>query len=136
MMPDGKVLSDGHLLFSMDRAGRIFEPNNDPIAVLQVDGRLIGKDDVLLGKVGLRNSSPPGREVAWLSVSEAGEVQRFDPEGELHPDGAWTGCGPAIRACTLTTHVITLAETRRPRSRGYYGPPVGIGVGFGLVVAP
>ena len=38
---------------------------------------------------------------------------------------------------TLTTHIIALVETRR-RGSGYssYGPSVGIGIGFGMVVAP
>ena len=79
----------------------------------------------------------PANEIAWLSLGEQGEVQRFDPDGEPHPDGAWAGCGPAIRACTLTTHIVALVETRR-RGSGYgaYGPSVGIGIGFGMVVAP
>lgn len=136
IMPDGKVLSDGEHLFTVDRAGRIYEPDNDPIAVLQADGQLLGKSDTSLGKIGLRNASLPGKEVAWLSLGDLGDVQRFDPDGDPHPDGAWAGCGPAIRTCTLATHIITLVETRRPRGYGTYGPSVGIGIGFGMMVAP
>ncbi|HKQ69121.1 MAG TPA: hypothetical protein VJT73_07270, partial [Polyangiaceae bacterium] len=109
------------------------------LAVLQSDGRLLGRDDAPLGKIGLRNASPPRGELAWLSVGDRGEVTRYDPDGGPYPDGAWTSCGPSIRTCTLAAHVITLVETRRQRGRpGYpgYGPGVGIGVGFGMVVAP
>ena len=79
----------------VDRAGRIYEPDDNPIAVLQADGQLVGSD-TSMGKIGLRNASLPGKRVAWLSLGEQGEVQRFDAEGEAHPDGAWAGCGPAI----------------------------------------
>src|SRR5258708_17277260 len=61
IMPDGKVFADGEHLFTLDRAGRVYEPDNDPIAVLQPDGRLVGKDEAVLGKIGLRNSSAPGK---------------------------------------------------------------------------
>jgi hypothetical protein len=136
IMPDGKVLADGELLFMVDRAGRIYEPDSDPIAVLQADGLLLGKGDASLGKIGLRNASLPGKEVAWLSLGDQGEVVHFDPDGDAHPDGAWSGCGPAIRTCTLTTHIITFVETRAPRHGGMYGPSgVGIGIGF-MVIAP
>jgi hypothetical protein len=137
IMPDGKVLADGEHMFTVDRAGRIYETDNDPIAVLQADGQLVGTGDTSMGKIGLRNASLPGKQIAWLSLGEQGEVQRFDPDGEPHPDGTWAGCGPAIRACTLTTHIIALVESRR-RGSGYgtYGPSVGIGFGFGMVVAP
>jgi hypothetical protein len=131
IMPDGKVLADGEHLFTVDRAGRVYEPDNDPIAVLQADGRLIGKDDVTLGKIGIRNSSPPGKELAWLSIGERGEVLHFDPEGDAHPDGVWMGCDAAVRACTLTAHIVTLVETRLRRAP-IYGPGVGVGIGFGV----
>jgi len=137
LMPDGRVLADGEHLFTIDRAGRVYQPDNDPVAVLQPDGRLLGSDEASLGKIGLRNSSPPGHDFAWLSIGERGEVLRFDPDGDAHPDGVWTGCEPAMRACTLTTHIIALVETR---SRRYpmYGPGVGvgIGIGFGMGVHP
>jgi hypothetical protein len=133
IMPDGQVLADGEHVFSLDPAGRIFELDNDPIAVLQADGRLLGKDDVLLGKIGIRNAAPPGKDVAWVAVSEQGEVLHFDPDGEGHPDGGWEGCGGAVRACTLVTHVISLSESRRYGAHpGFYGPSVGVGMGVGL----
>lgn len=137
IMPDGKVLADGEHLFTIDRAGRVYEPDNDPVAVLQADGRLVGKDEVTLGKIGLRNASPPGRELAWLSIGERGEVMHYDPDGDARSDGAWTACAAAVRACTLATHIVALVESRWRHSPSY-GPNVGIGigVGFGVGVHP
>src|SRR5262249_44477786 len=135
LMPDGRVLGDGEQLFTIDRAGRVYQPDNEPVAVLQADGRLVGKDEALLGKRGIRNSSPPGKDIAWLSIGPRGEVVRFDSEGDAHGDGGWVGCDPMVRACTLITHIVSLVESRSRRSP-MYGPGigVGIGVGFGMVV--
>src|SRR4051812_43909431 len=80
IMPDGKVLEDGEHLFTIDRAGRVYEPDADPVAVLQADGRLVGTDDAMLGRIGLRNSSPGTRDFAWLSIGERGEVVRYTAE--------------------------------------------------------
>jgi hypothetical protein len=135
IMPDGKVLGDGEHLFTIDRAGRVYQFDNDPVAVLQADGRLLGTDEAQLGRIGVRNSSPAGREVAWFSIGERGEVVRFNSEGQPAADGAWTGCEPAVRACTLATHIVTLVETRMRHPR-MYGPHVGIGFGVGMGVRP
>jgi hypothetical protein len=141
VMPDGRVLANGDHLFTIDAAGRVFDRDNDPIALLEVDGQLVGKDDVILGKVGLRNASPPGVEFAWLTIDDAGTVVRFDPEGGPHPDGAWSGCGAALRTCTLSTHLIALAQARgRSGSRMRFGLGLGVGsgvgTGFGMFVMP
>jgi hypothetical protein len=140
VMPDGTVLGNGEYLFTMDAAGRVFDRENDAIALLLADGRVVGKDDVDLGRVGLRNASPPGANVAWLTIEDSGAVVRFDPEGGPHPSGAWTGCGPAIRTCTLTTHLVSLAQARGrsggARTRLGLGLGVGTGAGFGMFMMP
>jgi hypothetical protein len=136
IMPDGRVLADGEHLFSIDTAGRVFDPDGDPEAVVQDDGRLLGKGDVLLGRIGIRNAALPGKTVAWLALSEEGQVLHFTQEGEGRPDGGWEGCGAAVRACTLVTHLIALSESERSSHGGMYGPTFGISVGFGVIVAP
>jgi hypothetical protein len=141
VMPDGKVFGNGEHLFSIDAAGRVFDKDNDPIALLEIDGQLVGKDDNNLGKVGLRNASPPGVDFAWLTIDDAGTVVRFDPEGAPHPDGAWTGCGPALRTCTLATHLIALSQSRGVRGSRVsvgvgMGVGTGVGTGFGMFVMP
>jgi hypothetical protein len=135
-MPDGRVLADGEHVFSIDVAGRVFNPDGDAVGVLQDDGRFLGKDDVLLGRIGIRNAALPGKTVAWLALSEQGEVLHFSEEGDSQPDGGWEGCGAAVRACTLVTHLIALSESERGSHGGMYGPTFGIGIGFGMVVAP
>jgi hypothetical protein len=136
IMPDGRVLSDGEHIFSVDSAGRVFDPDGDPVGVLQADGRLLGKDDVLLGRIGIRNAAFPGKDVAWLALSERDEVVHFDQDGDSHPDGGWEGCGAAVRTCTLVSHLISLSETERGPHASMYGPTIGIGIGFGVVVGP
>jgi hypothetical protein len=115
-------------VFSIDRAGRVFEPDHDPIAVLQADGAVIGRDDAALGIVGLRNASLPGNTTAWLTVGPQGEVIRYDEDGDRHPEGGWSGCETAPRTCTLVTHLIDLEDMRR---RPRVGVGIGIGLGFG-----
>jgi hypothetical protein len=127
ILPDGRVIVDGDFWLSLDRAGRLFEADGDPIALLEPDGYLVGRDDRNLGRVGLRNASLPGRSTAWLSMNERGEVTRFDEDGAPHPLGIWVGCGAEVRTCTLVTHLVAvLMESRRPQVT--FG--VGVGVGF------
>ena len=131
-MPDGKVLREGEHLFTLDRAGRIYEPDNEPVAVLQPDGRVLGKSDQLLGKIGLRNAAQPGQPTAWLAIDEKSEVLHFDGSGRAEIDGGWVGCGMAVRTCTLVTHLVSFGEL--PRQRAYVYPHVGVGVG--VMLAP
>jgi hypothetical protein len=124
---DGKVYVNGAASFTLDRAGRVFDPDNQPMAILLPDGNLVGTDDVSFGRIGFSNAAPPGRETAWIAVLPDGSVSRFDPDGDRLPDGAWIGCnGAAHRTCTLVTHLIEL--DRMAASRGAVF--VGFGVGF------
>jgi len=141
VMPDGRVLGNGAHLFTIDAAGRVFDVENDPIALLEMDGRLVGKDEASLGHVGLRNASPPGVQFAWLTLDDTGTVVRFDPEGAPHPGGTWSGCGPALRTCTLTSHVIALTQARGRRTSRVHlgigmGMGTGMGTGFGMFMVP
>lgn len=122
---DGKIFVDGEHVLTIDIVGRVFEPRGEPVAVLQPEGLLIGKNERDLGRIGLTNAAPPDSETAWLSVGPDGEVMRFAKDGERLLDGEWTGCGHAIRACTLTSHLISLEEQKRK-------PRVWVGVGVGL----
>lgn len=128
LLEDGRVFVGGEHLFSVDRAGRVFEPDGEPMGVLQPDGLLIGRGDRALGHIGMANAALPGVQTAWLTLGPEGEVIRYADDGERLSDGIWTGCGRALRACTLTTHIVALEEVRR-RPRVSVG--IGIGVGFG-----
>ena len=123
IMPDGHVLLDGGLIFSIDRAGRVFEPDNDAIAAPRAGwAPRRQRRDLVLGKIGIRNASLAGRDTAWLSIGPNGEVIHYDPDGEPLSDGLWNGCGPAVRTCTLVTHVISLVEAQRRRAAYGWGP--------------
>src|ERR1043165_5560304 len=52
----GSVFEGGSLLFSLDRAGRVYDDDGDPAAILLPDGNLVGNDDVHLGRVGVTNA--------------------------------------------------------------------------------
>jgi hypothetical protein len=126
--PDGKVVLDKDLLLGIDAAGRVFETDGEPIAVLQPDGNLLGTDDRGMGLVGPTSASLPGAEHAWFTIGSRGEVVRYDSDGERSLDGVWEGCrGATLRTCALVTHVILLREFQ-------HRPHVGIGFGVGIGV--
>ena len=127
LLPDGRVLVDGDHLWTIDTAGRVFLPGNDPVAVLGEDGLLIGPDDERLGTVGVDYALPPLEPSAWLRLQPDGQVLRARPgDAGAFPAGKWHGCaGPVQRTCTLVTQLLAVQEQRsRPR--------VGVGVGFGI----
>jgi hypothetical protein len=57
-------------------------------------------------------------------------VTHFTAEGDREPMGQWQGCNsPALRVCTLVSHLVSLREFRAPAESGV---SVGIGIGIGL----
>lgn len=128
--PDGKVLIDGEAVLGLDQVGRVFETDGEPIAVLEQDGNLVGRDSAHMGMVGSQTASFPGDRTAWVGLGPRGEVIRFGSEGERSQEGYWQGCdGAMATTCVLVTHVILFREwQRRPRVG------VGIGVGFGVPI--
>jgi hypothetical protein len=128
LRPDGKVLVDGSVAVILDRAGRIYDSDSEPAAILLADGNIVGSDGAHLGRIGMTNAAPPGGGAAWLTVFPDGTVLHFDPDGERSHDGAWRGCGgKALRTCTLVTHLVTL-ERVAAASHGSVFLGVGIGV--------
>ncbi len=132
LLPDGRVLVNGEHELGLDRAGRVFTPEGDPLAVLELDGRVLGPGDQPLGHVGVVHATLPDRDVAWLSVTDDGEVLRYGEGGERRSWGAWMGCDATPRsrqACTLVTHLVGLRVVAREAQAG-----VSVGVGFGVRV--
>jgi hypothetical protein len=129
---DGKVTNDGDLLFSIDRAGRVYDDDNEPVALLLPDGTVEGSEGTHLGQVGVTNAAPPGGGNAWLAVLPDGHVLHFEPDGERTADGVWQGCdGPQHRTCTLVSHLFTLHRVAAAEShRG--GVTFGVGMGIGV----
>lgn len=138
VVPDGRVLLNGEHELTIDRAGRVYDPEGGSIALLEPDGRLIGADNVALGIVGALHASRPDDAYAWLSVLPVGEVIRYDEEGERTTFGVWMGCGYSPRAnqvCTLIAHMLGMGiRIREPQqTRPGQGVSTG-GVGIGLPI--
>jgi hypothetical protein len=126
---DGKVIADGDHVFTIDSAGRVYDKDNEPAAIVLPDGNVAGTDDTHLGRIGLSNAAPPGGGAAWLSVFPNGEVIHYDPDGQRSTDGAWRGCtGPVLRTCTLVSHLYTLERISRASGGGGFTFGVGVGV--------
>lgn len=133
--PDGRVFKNGSFEMAIDRAGRVYDEDNDPIAIVDSDGRVTGTNDTELGRVGTVSAAPPGYDTAWLAIAQNGEVTRFGPEGERSIYGSWIGCNgtpEAALACTLVTHLITLKYQGRERPEPGVSVGIGFGVGFGV----
>jgi hypothetical protein len=125
---EGKVIADGDLLFSLDRAGRVYDEDNEPVALLLPDGTVVGSEGTNLGQIGVTNAAPPGGGNAWLAVLPDGHVLHFESDGERTSDGLWKGCdGPQHRTCTLVSHLITLHRVASASQNNMY---VGFGVGM------
>lgn len=128
LMPDGRVLFDGVERFHLDSAGRVYDKDNDPVALLLPDGTLAGNEDAALGIVGTQTASPPGGTTAWLLLSPEGRLVAFDQEGQPLDAGAWQGCeGPVARTCLLVAHMIRVSARQQSS-----GPVIGFGVGVGV----
>jgi hypothetical protein len=127
---DGRVLVGGEHALSLDRAGRVFEPDGTPVALLEGDGRVRGPADVDLGQVGAVTAALPGHATAWLAVTATGEVVLFRPEGQRGSLGVWLGCNRSpysAQACVLVTHLLAQRDLERQEP-----PPVLFG--FGMAV--
>jgi len=128
ILPDGKVTADGRLLMTVDAAGRVYDADNEPVAVVLPDGNIAGLNDSHLGRIGVSNAAPPGGGPAWLTVLPNGQVTHYEPDGERSFDGTWQGCdGPKLRTCTLVSHLYTLERVSRTAN-----PDMFIGIGFGV----
>jgi len=129
---DGRVLVEGEHTLTVDRVGRVFEPDGTPVALLERDGHVRGPADADLGQVGAVTAALPGERIAWIAIAPSGEVVTFEPDGKRGSLGVWLGCGRspyAAQTCVLVTHLLAQRELDRQEP-----PPVmfgfGVGVGF------
>jgi hypothetical protein len=103
LLPDGRVFVDGQLWFVVDRLGRVFLREKKPFAVLMRDGRLLGRDDRLIGRIFDHRAALPHDENNLFGLGENGTVVDYQ-DGE--PKGAWRGCDSLLRTCTLVTYLV------------------------------
>jgi hypothetical protein len=126
----GRVLVNGHHLFGIDRAGRLYDAYNEPVALLDEQGYVTGNDDEPLGWVGATETILPGDEHSWLMIEASGLLMRYDRADEARPFGMWLGCdGPTLQTCMLVSHVVGREIRAAERSRR---PGMFIGVGVGV----
>jgi hypothetical protein len=129
--PDGAVLVDGERQLTIDVAGRVFDLDNRPIALLEADGRVVGPDEEDLGTAGTVTASLPGQRVAWLGLLPDGQVQGYGSHEIRQGLGRWLGCGESPRAqqtCVLVTHLFALklrGQGASPRWTFSFGGRVG-----------
>jgi hypothetical protein len=141
----GRVFADGKHIYSLDRAGRVVDDVNDPVALLDGEGQLYATNEAYWGRIGVQNAAPPWSPEAWLRITKHGTVVLFDQDGETVIAGRWTGCqGPLLRTCTLLTHISLLRAVNQRRvaypyganpylgwGSPYWGSPFwGVGAGF------
>jgi hypothetical protein len=140
--PDGKVLLNSEQQMTVDGGGRVFDTSNDPIALLEPDGRLVGPGDKPLGNVGVLHAAKAEEAHAWLSVMPTGEVVQYTDGGTRGTLGVWIGCNQSYTAhqtCTLVSHllaqrIISASQAMSSLYPGYgYGPGGYMpGAGFGF----
>ena len=132
--PDGKVTVDGEHELTIDRAGRVFDQDAQPVALLEPDGRVVGPDDVPLGFAGSDTAALPGESSAWIGLLRTGEVIRYGADGSRSSLGVWIGgCTATPHArhvCVLVSHLLAM----RMRDRSSPGTGIGIGIGVGVGV--
>ena len=105
---NGRVIVSGDHWLTIDRAGRAFDPDNEPVALLRQDGMLVGPDDRRLGWVGAGETIRPGQGRRWITFRPNGEVLKFDGD-QQRPYGVWFGCNQVpytLQACALLTHLM------------------------------
>ncbi|MFO0759945.1 MAG: hypothetical protein U0359_25900 [Byssovorax sp.] len=131
---DGRVTINGEHELSIDRAGRVYDPDAKPVALLERDGHLAGPGDSSLGFVGALSAALPGEQTAWLSIQPTGEVIQF-VDGTRSSEGVWVGgCNYSWRsrqACMLVSHIV--GQRLKGRRSSYYprsGYPYGMSPGY------
>lgn len=130
ILPDGQVLVNGNPAYTLDRAGRLADLDDDAVALLEADGHVTGEDDEPMGQVGWTNAARAGESTAWISLQPTGQVVRFNDDGEAEPFGIWFGCAVSPRAsqaCTFVTHVLAERIRSQPEDA-----PVSFGIGIGV----
>lgn len=128
----GNVYENGELRFSVDVHGRVYDPENAPVALLDGEGYVHGTDARPMGWVGGYEAILPGGEHSWLVLHRGGYLIRYDSPDDGTPMGVWLGCTDMARmqTCMLVSHVVGLELRERARRAN---PRVGVGLGVGFI---
>ena len=139
VFPDGRILLNDTQEMTVDRGGRVFDTNNDPVALLEPGGNLVGPNDKPLGNVGILHAAKAEEQHAWLSVMPTGEVVQYEDTGARSSLGVWIGCNQSYatqHTCTLISHILAprvlgIMRNRRMMYPGGWGWGPGFMPGMG-----
>ena len=112
---NGTLRIGGEPWFRIDPEGRVRDAEGEAFALLEPDGRLVGRDDEVIGKVNDRMAirASSGDTVIMLA---RGDLLRRDGESERRA-GAWEGdctrSAGAREACVLAAFLVTVETARR-----------------------
>ena len=109
VFPDGRVLLNDNPQMTVDRGGRVWDTNNDAVALLEPTGTVMGPGDKLLGNVGVLHASLGQETNAWLSVLPSGEVVQYADDGTRSSLGVWVGCQQTYQShqtCNFFRHLL------------------------------
>lgn len=129
-----EITVDNDVEIVLDRVGRVYDRYQIPVAVLEPDGRLVGKGEELLGVIGSSYAALPGRANAWLAISPQGMVVKYEPDGSQKAVGQWFGCGVtpfSQQACLLVSYLLFFEDEGSAAIEAT--PAMGVGVGVGAV---
>jgi hypothetical protein len=115
LAPNGAVDVGGERELSIDPSGRVRDAEGESLALLEPDGRLVGRDDALLATV-TDSAAKPADSLGGLAVLPDGRIVLRAADGE-HGAGTWVGgcnaSAAARRACTLVAYLVTRADDQR-----------------------
>ncbi len=134
---DGRVLVNGGLLFTIDASGRVYDTSNQPVALLQRDGMVLGTGDTPMGWVGAGEAILPGDEHSWLVLQPDGLLVQSDGEGQ-RAFGQWLGCHhPAVvQTCTLVSHIVGRELKSKQGDGDGFGLSPRMTLGVGTFITP
>jgi hypothetical protein len=138
---NGHVFVNDREVFTVDGAGRVFDADSQPIALLRRDGRLVGSGNEDWGAVGPTSAAAPGARYASLAIAPSGQVLQLEDNGDTEPAGAWFGCGlyaQSLQTCMLVTYLVStrfrpLEPINRYRTSPF-GTPLSPGLGVGIPI--
>ncbi len=130
----GRVMVSGRHTLTIDASGRVYDAQNEPLALLKRDGMLIGTGDTPMGWVGAGEAVLPGETHSWILLQPHGLMVRSDGEQQT-PFGQWMGCEhlQTVQTCTLIAHILgreLLSKRGQRGSLGLFTQGVGLGGGF------
>jgi hypothetical protein len=125
VFPNGEVHNAGALVFRLNGAGHVTDPDGKLMAMLLNDGTLLDAAGDKMGWIGAGPSFDK-KMAPRVFLFPGGEVTIADEDGAFQTAGLFSHCqGPMRWTCTTVTHVLSSRELLGTRSRS--GGTAGVG---------